>query len=165
MPNPGALEVVTKGLAAGVVGTAAMTVSEKIEQAKTGREDSMVTTEVGAILTKPRLETGAQAAKLGQVVHWTHGITWGAVRGLLGLTPSSAFVASTIHYASLWLSDTLLYRALRIEPLPHKWGTKPLVTDLFHKLVLSAVTSAAFLLLISPRSRKTSRRGPLWLQV
>ncbi|MFN2389869.1 MAG: hypothetical protein ABR575_09750 [Actinomycetota bacterium] len=148
MADIGVLEALLKGLAAGVVGTAAMTVSEKIEQSRTGREDSMVTTEVGAILTKPPLETGAQAAKLGKVVHWTHGITWGAVRGLLGLTPLNAFVASALHYASLWMSDVLLYRTLKIQPLPHKWGAKPLVTDLFHKLVLSAVTSIVFLLLV-----------------
>lgn len=148
MPEPGVIEVVLKGLVAGAVGTAAMTLSEKLEQAKTGREDSMVTTEVGAILTKPRLETGAQAAKLGQVVHWSHGITWGAIRGLLGLTPLNALAASAIHYVSLWTSDALLYRILKIQPLPNKWGTKPLLTDLFHKLVLSGVTSAVFLLLI-----------------
>jgi len=148
MPDPGVFEVVLKGLAAGVVSTAAMTLSEKLEQAKTGRQDSMVTTEVGAILTKPRLKTGAQAAKLGQVVHWAHGITWGAIRGLLGLTPLNAFAASAIHYVSLWTSDALLYRTLKIEPLPNKWGKKALLTDLFHKLVLSGVTSAVFLLLI-----------------
>ncbi len=148
LPDPGVFEVVLKGLAAGVVGTAAMTLSERLEQAKTGREDSMVTTEVGAILTKPRLETGAQAAKLGQVVHWSHGITWGAVRGLIGLTPLNAFTASAIHYVSLWTSDALLYRTLNIQPLPNKWGKKPLLTDLFHKLVLSGVTSGVFVLLI-----------------
>lgn len=73
MPDPGVIEVVGKGLAAGVVGTAAMTLSEKIEQTRTGREDTMVTAEVGAIFTKPRLQTGAQAAKLGEAVHWIHG--------------------------------------------------------------------------------------------
>ena len=48
--DSGVIELVLKGLAAGAVGTAAMTLSEKVEQSKSGREDSMVTTEVGAIL-------------------------------------------------------------------------------------------------------------------
>jgi hypothetical protein len=148
LADPGVLEAVLKGLAAGVVGTAAMTMSEKIEQSKTGREDSMVTTEVGAILTEPSLETGAQAAKLGKVVHWTHGVTWGMVRGLLALTPLNSFVASALHYISLWSSDVVLYRVLGIQPLPHRWGTKPLITDLFHKLVLSVVTSLVFIALV-----------------
>ena len=144
----GLLEAVLKGLAAGVVGTAAMTISEKIEQSKTGREDSMVTAEVGAILTKPSLETGAQVAKLGKIVHWTHGVTWGMVRGLLALTPLNSFAASALHYVSLWSSDALLYRALGIQPLPNRWGAQTLITDLFHKLVLSVVTSLVFLALV-----------------
>lgn len=144
----GVAEALIKGLGAGLIGTAAMTISEKIEQSTTGREDSMVTTEVGAILTRPPLETGKQAAGLGQLVHWVHGVTWGALRGLIGLTPLSALTASVLHYAALWSSDVVLYRALGIQPLPHKWGTKPLITDLFHKLVLSVVTSSVFLLLV-----------------
>lgn len=148
MAGIGVAEALIKGLGAGVIGTAVMTISEKIEQSRTRREDSMVTTEVGAILTKPPLKTGAQAAKLGQVVHWTHGITWGALRGLLGLTPLNALAASALHYAALWSSDVLLYRTLGIQPLPNKWGTKPLITDLFHKLVLSVITSVVFLLLV-----------------
>jgi hypothetical protein len=144
----GVAEALIKGLGAGLIGTTAMTISQKIEQSKTGRAESMVTTEVGAILAKPPLETGAQAAKLGKVVHWTHGITWGALRGLLALTPLSPLTASALHYAALWGSDALLYRALGIQPLPNKWGTRPLITDLFHKLVLSVVTSAIFLLLV-----------------
>jgi len=148
MADPGILEVVLKGLAAGVAGTAAMTVTEKLEQSKTGREDSMITTEVGAILTKPPLKTGAQAKKLGQVVHWVHGITWGGIRGLLALTPLNSFVASALHYVSLWTSDVVLYRALGLAPLPHKWEKQGLAIDLFHKLVLSAVTSLVFLAMI-----------------
>ncbi|MDQ4142227.1 MAG: hypothetical protein M3198_00525 [Actinomycetota bacterium] len=148
MADPGVVEVLIKGLAAGVAGTAAMTASEKIEQSITGREDSMVTAEVGAMVAKPPIETGAQAQKLGQVVHWMHGVTWGAVRGLLALTPLNAFTASALHYASLWTSDALLYRVLKIEPLPHQWEKQALVIDLFHKLVLSAVTSLVFLALL-----------------
>ncbi len=148
MADPGLVEVLVKGLAAGVAGTAAMTISEKIEQARSHRADSMVTVEVGAKIVKPPLETGAQAQKLGQVVHWMHGVTWGAVRGLLALTPLKALAASALHYVSLWTSDVVLYRVLKIEPLPHKWEKQALAIDLFHKLVLSAVTSAVFLALL-----------------
>ena len=149
MADPGVIELVLKGLAAGAVGTAAMTVSEKLEQSKTGREDSMITTEVGAILVKPTLTTGTQAAQLGNAVHWMHGITWGALRGLFALTPLSVFAASALHYVALWTSDVALYRVLKIQPRPDKWGVQPLATDLFHKLVLSVVTSLVFLLLMA----------------
>ena len=148
MADPGILEVVLKGLAAGVVGTTAMTLSEKLEQQATGRPDSLVTAQVGAHIASPKLETGADAARLGKAVHWMHGVTWGALRGLLALTPLSIVTASAVHYVALWTSDVGLYRVLKIEPLPHKWKKQALVVDLFHKFVLSAVTTVVFLLLL-----------------
>lgn len=148
MADPGVREVVLKGLAAGAVGTAAMTLSEKLEQKRTGRPDSLVTAQVGAHIATPPLETGADAARLGQTVHWLHGVTWGALRGLLALTPLSILSASAVHYVALWTSDVGLYRVLKIEPLPHKWENQALAIDLFHKFVLSAVTSVVFLALL-----------------
>ena len=156
MPEPRTFATVSKGFIAGVIGTAAMTASEKLEQAWTGREDSTIPTEVGALVVKPELQTGADAQQLGQAVHWTHGITWGAIRGLLAMAPLSASTASALHYVSLWTSDATLYRVLGIEPLPHKWERQALLADLFHKLVLSGVTSAAFLAL-TMRGRRRHR--------
>ncbi len=148
MADPGVLEVLSKGLVAGVAGTIAMTLSEKVEQAKTGREDCTVTAQVGAHLITPALETGAQAARLGLAVHWIHGVSWGAIRGLLALTPINPLEASALHYVALWSSDVALYRVLKIQPLPHRWEKQSLALDLFHKLVLSAVTSLVFLALL-----------------
>ncbi len=104
---------------------------------------------MGALVFRPPLKTGAQAERLGLAVHWGHGIAMGAVRGLLGLTPLGALTASALHFVIVWGGDVMLYRALDIAPMPWKWGGTALATDLFHKLVLSAVTSAVFVALYS----------------
>ena len=147
MADSGVIELVLKGLAAGAVGTAAMTLSEKVEQSKTGREDSMVTTEVGAILVTPALSTGAQAARLGKAVHWD---TWDH----LG---SRARSIGTNALERICRIGPSLRRALdqRCGALSHpedpaiapQVGTQAVATDLFHKLVLSVVTSLVFLLI------------------
>lgn len=140
-----------RGLVAGAVGTAAQTLSQKVEQSKTHREDSMVPAEVGAAVFKPSLSNGADAKQLGLGVHWGHGITMGAMRGALALTPLKPLTASAAHFVLMWTGDALLYKGLKVAPWPHKWGGKALATDLGHKFVLSAVTSAAFLTLIRAR--------------
>lgn len=94
----GALEAVLWGLVAGVAGTAAQTLSEKIEASVTKRPDSLVPAQVGAKLAGPRLRTGSDAVRLNWTVHWIHGIALGAVRGLLVVTALSALAASLLHF-------------------------------------------------------------------
>lgn len=143
----GAVEALGWGLVAGLAGTVAQTGSQFVEQKLTHREDSTVTTQVGAMIFRPPIKTGAQASRLGLAVHWGHGIAMGAVRGLLGLTAVGSLAASAVHFALVWGGDVMLYAALGIAPMPWKWGGTALATDLFHKLVLSAVTSAVFVAL------------------
>lgn len=143
----GITEALGWGIVAGVAGTAAMTLSQTVEQKLTKRPGSLVPAQVGAKLIEPEIETGAQAKKLNWAVHWGHGVTMGAVRGLLGATALSAAGASIIHFPLVWGGDVMLYAALGIAPAPWNWGGKELTTDLFHKFVLSAVTSAVFVAL------------------
>lgn len=143
----GLLEAVSIGLLAGVAGTVAQTVSEMIEARFTKRPDSLLPAQVGAALAGPPLRTGKDAVRLNWTVHWTHGITLGAVRGLLGVTALSSLAASIIHFPLVWGGDVMLYAALGLAPAPWNWGGKELATDLFHKGVLSVVTSLVFVAL------------------
>jgi hypothetical protein len=138
---------VGRGIVAGVAGTAALTLSEKIEQSFTKRQTSMVPAEVGAKVTGVEPESEADAAKLNWAVHWSHGVTMGAVRGLLGATSLSATTASVLHLPLVWGGDAALYATLGVAPAPWKWGGQELATDLWHKGVLSVVTSLTFIAL------------------
>ncbi len=143
----GLLEAISIGLLAGGAGTAAQTLSEKIEAKFTKRPDSLLPAQVGAALAKPDLRTGKDAVRLNWTVHWAHGISLGAVRGLLGVTALSSLAASIIHFPLVWSGDVMLYAALGLAPAPWKWRGKELATDLFHKGVLSVVTSLVFVAL------------------
>ena len=75
-----------KGLLAGLVGTAVMTLSETAEMRLTGREGSTVPGRVGAKLFGVRPTGDAAMARLNTRVHWGHGILMGSVRGVLSLS-------------------------------------------------------------------------------
>ncbi len=141
----GTLKAVAWGLVAGVAGTAAQTLSEKMEMSFTKRPASLVPAQVGAKLVAPPLRTGTDAVRLNWTVHWMHGIMMGAVRGLLAVTPLGPAAASLLHFPLVWGSDVMLYAGLHIAPAPWKWSGEELATDLFHKGVLSAVTSLVFI--------------------
>lgn len=131
------------GLVAGLIGTVALTISETVEARLTKREASMVPGQVGAKLSG-RGEDPAAVSRLNTPVHWAHGITLGAVCGLLGLTPLGPIWATVVFFGAVWGGDALLYRSLGLAPWPWKWEPQELVTDLFHKGVYAVVTGVAF---------------------
>jgi hypothetical protein len=75
---------VGKGLFAGVVGTAAMTVSSTLEMKMRGRPASNAPADAaGKVLgVEPKDEKGE--ARFATLVHWGYGTGWGTVRGLIG---------------------------------------------------------------------------------
>ena len=141
------LSAVLIGLLSGLIGTIALTLSETLEMAITGREPSTVPGQVGAILLGKDPATDPGLERKNTIVHWMHGITMGAVRGLLALTGLGALLASVLFFVLVWSGDVLLYRLLGIAPLPWKWKPQELATDLFNKGVYAAVTSIAFVLI------------------
>lgn len=135
---------VAKGMAAGLVGTVAMTVSERIEMAVTGREASDVPGQVGAKLLGRQPETAAEMQRLSTRVHWAHGVLGGGLRGVLERAGVDGSAASVAHFAALWGGDATLYAALGIAPAPWDWSEEELAADLLHKGVYAAVTGVVY---------------------
>ena len=145
MESSDVLGAVGRGMAAGAVGTVAMTVSERLEMAVSGRAGSTVPGEVGAHLV-PGKDPGSDSdvEQLNSAVHWAHGITMGAVRGVLDVAGVRGPQASLVHFALLWGGDAALYRALGIADVPWRWTPEELATDMLHKGVYAAVTGAVY---------------------
>ncbi len=145
MSTNGLLGAVSRGMVAGTVGTTAMTVSQRLEMAVTGRPGSQVPGQVGAHLV-PGKNAGSDAdvAQLNSAVHWTHGIAMGAVRGALDGAGLNGPRASLAHFALVWGGDAALYRGLGIAELPWRWSAADLATDMAHKGVYAAVTGATY---------------------
>ncbi len=136
------------GLLAGAVGTVALTLAEKIEIQISGREPSTVPGQVGAKVIGRDPQTHPQVAeRLNPVVHWAHGVSMGAVRGLLGFAGLSFLPATGVFFLVVWGGDVLLYRALGIAKLPWSWSGAELAGDLWGKGVYVVATSAAFVAL------------------
>jgi hypothetical protein len=140
-----------RGLVAGAVGTAAMTVPERLQMAVPGREGSQVPGEGGAgLLPEKDQESATDVAQLNTTVHWAHGVTMGALRGALDVAGLRGPQASMAHFALLWGGDAALYRALGVADVPWHWASDQLATDLLHKGVYAAVTGVVYDALSAP---------------
>jgi hypothetical protein len=141
-------ENVGKGLAAGLVGTAAMTVSSTLEARLRKRQPSTAPARAAEkVLGIERFESPAAENRFSNLVHWGYGTGWGVVRALLataGLPPKAATAG---HLAAIWGQEIVMLPALDVAPPITLWGRDEVAIDLFHHVVYATATGMAYELL------------------
>ena len=128
------------GVGAGLVGVAAMTAGEKLEQAVTHRPDSYVPGRTLLTLL------GRHAGDAGRPVVWNHAMHWGtgaalgALRGVwaaIGLRGPRAHVAHTVVRLAF---DQTLENSTGCGAPPRTWPAHEQAWDTAHKAVYSLAT-------------------------
>ena len=137
-----------KGLLAGFVGTAAMTVSSSLEARLRHRAASSAPARATAkVLGIKEFEDDIAAARFNDLAHWGYGTMWGVVRGLLGATGLPPKAATAAHGAAIWGSAQVTLPALEVAPPFVFWGKKEIAIDLFHHAVYTTATGLAYKLI------------------
>jgi hypothetical protein len=133
-----------KGLAAGLVGTAAMTLPSTMEMKLRDRGASNAPADAASeLLDIDEFSSEDAKQRFGQLVHWTYGTGWGAARGVLGafLPPPAADAA---HFVSVWGAEQVMLPALDVSPPATKWGAEEVAVDAWHHLVYAVATGLAY---------------------
>jgi hypothetical protein len=139
-----------KGLVAGFVGTAAMTVSSTLEARLRHRAASSAPARATAkVLGIKEFEDDIAAARFNDLSHWGYGTGWGVVRGLLGATGMSPKAATAAHGAAIWGSAQVTLPALEVAPPIVFWPKKEIAIDAFHHAVYTLATGIAYKLIDS----------------
>ena len=139
---------VGKGLVAGFVGTAAMTVSSSLEARLRHRAASSAPARATAkVLGIKEFEDDIAAARFNDLSHWGYGTTCGVVRGLLAAAGLSPGAATAAHGAAVWGSAQVTLPALEVAPPFVFWPRKEIAIDLWHHAVYAAATGLAFRLI------------------
>lgn len=130
------------GILAGLAGTAAMTLGEKLEQTLTDRPNSYVPAEtLGRLLGKT---PGSSSGNLGLnwSMHWGQGILLGLVRGVMAESGVRGPVGSFLFMNLRLLNDQTLENATGAGAPPWTWPVDEQVIDLIHKGVYAFVAGA-----------------------
>ena len=138
------MNTVPRAAVAGGVGTAAMTVAQRLEMRMTGRQGSDVPGQVAQGLTGIEPSDPQTQKLMSTGMHWAHGVSGGAARALIGQAGARGLPAAALLFGGLWAMDATLYRALGIADSPWRWSGQDLATDLLHKGLYAAVTSAVY---------------------
>ncbi len=133
-----------KGLLAGVVGTAAMTVSSTVESKLRDRGSSTAPADAaGKVLgVEPHDDAGEQ--RFSNLVHWAYGTGWGAVRGLIGAVGLAGPVATATHLATVWGTEQVVLPTLDVSPPGWEWGGREIAIDGFHHLVYATAAGVVY---------------------
>jgi hypothetical protein len=142
-----------KGLFAGVVGTAAMTVSSTLEMKLSGRDASQTPAEAAEEVLKVQPEDEGSEARFSNLVHWGYGTAWGGVRGFLSSAGLSGPMATAAHLALVWGSEQVVLPTLDVSAPVFKYGSKATATDLLHHVVYATATGLAYSYLDRVQSR------------
>jgi hypothetical protein len=141
-------EDVGKGLVAGFIGTAAMTLSSTVEAKLRGRQASSAPARATAkMLGIKSFDDDIAAARFNDLSHWGYGTGWGVVRGLLAAAGVPPRAATAAHGAAIYGAAQVTLPALEIAPPVVFWAKEEIAIDAFHHAVYAAGTGIAYELL------------------
>ena len=155
-----AFQVVGRGLVAGLVGVAAMTAAEKLEQLFTHRPNSFVPAHTLERLLRLPHKPDGERLWLNWTMHWGQGVVLGPVRGLMASRGLRGPVGSFLFMNLRLLNDQTLENATGVGAPPWTWPVDEQVIDLLHKGIYAFVTGiAADRLIAGPPRRAVPRKG------
>jgi hypothetical protein len=134
-----------RGLVAGAIGTAAMTVSSTVEMKLRGREGSTAPADAAMkVLGIESFCDGGAKSRFSDAVHWGYGTSWGLPRALFDAAGLDAAAATAAHGTALWGSEQVMLPALGVAPPLWEWGAVEVAIDALHHVVYTVATSVAY---------------------
>jgi hypothetical protein len=146
-----------QGALSGLVGVAAMTAGEKLEQALTGRPDSYVPARTLLTLLGQHPSDADRPAVWNHLMHWGTGALVGGIRGVWSVTGIRGPVATGWHTVVRLAVDQTLENGTGVGAPPMTWPVGEQAVDVLHKAVYATVTGLVADGWIRPELR--SRRG------
>jgi len=132
------------GLLAGLAGTLAISLSQKIEMKITQRKPS--TTPADAVEKTLDLKAADEGKKtaLSHKIHWVYGTCWGVTRGLISLTGIRGIPATVLHFTAVYAKELTLLPGLHLTPPVTEQSAKTIAIDALHHAVYATAAGCAF---------------------
>lgn len=133
-----------KGLFAGLVGTAAITVSQSIEMILTDREPSTIPADAAAKVFGIQPIDDQKKSTLANEVHWAYGTAWGVFRGILGALGIKGNTATLLHFVAIWGGALTIQPSLELAPPVRQWNLQTIFAGGIHHAFYSLVAGTVY---------------------
>jgi len=142
------LGAVARGLAAGVVGTAAMTAVQVAVAKARGSEASTTPAEVGRRIIEGvfHREVGEDKTDLlNTAMHWNYGTSWGALYGLAEGTLEDSPLRHGLAFGTVvWGASLIELPAMKLAPPVWEYPPAELALEVGFHLVYGVAVAAAY---------------------
>jgi hypothetical protein len=133
---------VCTGVLAGVAGTVAMTLSEKLEQAITGRPSSYIPAHTVERFLGLPTKPDEQRKWMNWAAHWGLGSIPAALRGIMAEGGMRGPLASAMFFVTRMTTDETAENVAGVGKPPWSWRAALASVDVLHKAVYAFVTGA-----------------------
>lgn len=148
------------GLMAGLVGTAAVTLTKKLDKKCSERKSEKAMLEVAAKVLDVKPTSVEKTDKVVEEIHWAYGAGMGAVRGALCFLGIRGVLGTAAHFATIWYTEKMLLPDMK-KVFPDVEGAKQIneekkeavARESLHQGVYALVTGLVFDI-IMPKNKK-----------
>lgn len=135
---------VGKGLLAGFVGTAAMTLSSTLEAKARGRKPSDAPARAAAKVLGVSPIGENEKKRFATLVHWGYGTSWGAARGVIAAAGWSGVPAAVAFFGAVWGTELTMLPLLGVAPPATEWERQEIAIDAWHHVVYASTASLVY---------------------
>lgn len=133
-----------KGIVAGLIGTAIMTIAQKIEMQASGRKSSTMPYKVAKKLFGVVAQDDESKKTVSNLMHLLYGTAWGIPRALIAEFGTGGIAGTVAHFGAVWGTEITLMPSLKVMKPVTDWKPKAISEDvLFHSVYALATGLAA----------------------
>ena len=133
-----------KGLIAGLIGTAAITLSQTIERKITGKPTSFAPGDAASKALDIEASKMEARKKFSDEVNWVYGTSWGSARGMLSLFGVKGLPATAIHWAAIFYTAITIEPDFEVAPPINEWSRKDIALFALHHVIYAATAGFVF---------------------
>ncbi len=137
-------DAIGKGLLAGLVATAAITLSQAIEMQITKRKPSEAPVKVISKTAGVKPVNDEQKEKVAHEIHWAYGTSWGIARGIIGLTGLKGVPAMLVHFGAIWGTALVMLPAFNAAPPITEESPQAIAIDAMHHAVYATTAGIVY---------------------
>jgi hypothetical protein len=136
-------EAIGRGILAGFIGTAVMTLGQLIEMKITNRKMSNTPVKA-AECTIGFKANKTEADKLNNWIHFSYGTSWGEAQPVISQLRLPVAATIALHFAAVWTTALIMLPSLKLAPPIKQWGVKQIIIDALHHLVYATSTGFVY---------------------
>ncbi|WP_266206049.1 hypothetical protein [Pontibacter kalidii] len=129
-----------KGIVAGLIGTAAMTIAQMLEMRQNNRESSDTPYQAAKKVFGVKAEDEDAKENVNNLMHFAYGTAWGIPRALLAEFGMSGTAGTLTHLGAVWGTELAVMPQLGVMEPATEWKPAAIGKDLLFHTIYAVAT-------------------------